>query len=176
MELDCFTALCVDPGLKNCGTAIVDVFHDQSRVHRVCLGYHHVFDLSGTSNPDLGKAAHMTEVLVDVMKERGTGDCLVEFQPAINAPHTCGLIRNNSWVEAFVCGSLIQAGKTVTMVYPNHLKWFMDISAKTHYANKRLVLEKAREYVKEDISDHEADCVIMAVYHVLYNKLGLKQI
>ena len=154
------TYLAIDPGLRNCGAAIVMIDGDT-----ISIPWSRVYDLSGEkTNPDMEKAADFGEEILEVLDEYEPIDCvLIEYQPPMNTIGNPALVRWNSWIEGFFFGTL-RREFTVRHSYSSSVKHFFNIQGGNHRVNKHLVKRKVREYIAGIKTDHECDCILMALY------------
>ena len=179
-DLICVPVLSIDPGLKHTATVITYVYFSPKGKSVDCVEvvWSHVWDLSGDVNPSPPHAQTMMEAVMPKIDMYHVTDFVIEFQPPINTRTNPALVRWNSWVEAYVVGYLASKGHQTVYSHPNSVKQYFQIAAKSHYANKELSIMKAQEYTiinRGDLSDHETDCVLMAIMHVGKTVLGLKK-
>lgn len=172
------TYITVDPGLKNTAICLVQVWGEgQLLTPRCKLLYNKVFDLSSKRmNPDerrarvaFPQAAHEIATICG-SKDIVINKVLIEFQPPIAFHTRAGLIRWNCWVEGYAFSFFshcpILPNVPVEHVHPSSVKRHFDCASGQHSVNKSLAIRCARGFLAgaADITDHEADCVLMAVF------------
>lgn len=159
------TYVAMDPGLKHCGVAILNVTQSEATRPTVEILWSETYDLSGAkTNPDSEKARELGDDILEKLFEFQPIDVvLIEYQPPLNTLANPALVRWNSWIEGFLFGYL-SSHYYVRHSYPSSVKRFFNIQGGNHRVNKRLVERKAREFVSGLTSDHEADCVLMSLY------------
>jgi hypothetical protein len=162
--------LVIDPGLKHCGVGIVrktpNLAPDAPLT--VELLWSTVGDLSGRVNPDKEKARDLAYTIHREAEARGVTDVLIEFQPPLRTCANPALVRWNSWIEGFFVG-YFTGEYPISYVHSCALKRKLKITTMgAHHLNKQMSLISARNYVSTEIrTDHEADCVLMAVYQLV---------
>lgn len=161
--------LVVDPGLRNTAICLIEVTGERAEVVLARVG-----DLSGQTNPFPDSARLFFKGFELSAKEFLINDVtvIIEFQPPLNTLKNPALVRWNSWIEGFAIG-YFQAvdwpvtGVTFRYAHSNSVKAYFNIRGGSHSRNKRLALDKARTFLADPKSvktDHEADCVLMALY------------
>lgn len=166
--------LAIDPGLKNCAAVLCEVWSEgETQEVHVETMWSQVWDLSGEMNPDFRKAQEFGEELVTLLANfREVDAVLIEYQPPLNVFNNPALVRWNSWMEGFLFGYL-QPEAHVKHSFSSAVKKFFHIQGGNHTVNKRLTLRKAKEYIKDVKTDHEADCILMCVYEFLRKQRGI---
>lgn len=159
--MNCYI-LAIDPGLKHtCVCLMTPTFEEDYEIKWKLL-WSVTGDLSGEINP----CPETTLRFLDKVRER-LGDInpvvVIEYQPPLNTARNPALVRWNAWIEGCLTGYWLGQGYSVDYSYPNPVKMYFDIRTGSYYHNKQEALRKAREYVSVR-SDHEADCVLMAIY------------
>lgn len=161
--------LCIDPGLKNCGAVILRQREGETEKPNPQMEvlWSMVGDVSGKVNPDITRANDMGHWVETVAMSKNVSIVLVEYQPPLRTKANPALVRWNSWIEGFWFGFLSKSFP-VKRVFSNAIKRRLGIASGMYHINKGLAMEKAREHTDYHIkSDHEADCVLMAVHHIL---------
>jgi hypothetical protein len=128
-----------------------------------------VHDLSGSVNPELHRARAAFEQawagMAAVLSRSGerVDITLVEFQPPL-AAGGLRLVRWNSWIEAYAIAFFQDHSGEVLLSHSPAVKRYFDVCSGSHALNKKLAVEKAREFAPGVRTDHEADCILMAVF------------
>ena len=167
-------AVSFDPGAAHFGVAGVSYSLSRTGDETVELEFQKTFDIrndQGGPDPDkLLEALDDVELLVDSMEERHEtkGETLWanEYQPPLNTRSNPGLVRNNTYVEAFVDSWILNEGKEHRKVPPSAVKREFEFprSESQYRSNKRFAMEIAKQLVKIPVNDHISDCVLNAVW------------
>ena len=97
---------------------------------------------------------------------------VIEYQPPLNTLSNPGLVRKNTWVEAFLQTYAHVKDHAVSIVASSAVKqWFRfpKVERSRQYAsNKTFAIEAATQFLGANRipNDHVADCVLNAIYAV----------
>ena len=165
-------AVSFDPGLSHlCVDGIS--YHEDCTVH---LEFHRTFDIrcgpSGKLSPDeLLAGIDEVELLVGRMEEKyrkiNETVLVLEYQPPLATRANLGLVRQNTFVEAFIQCWLMTEGVRYKKVSPSlFMKYFgFPKSPGNQYgSNKRLSKEKVKSILGGvRVNDHVADCILKGI-------------
>jgi hypothetical protein len=176
--------LAIDPGLKNTCVTLSSLGLDYNGEIEGCIWWTSTANLEGQVNPDKERAKIFFEKIleyVSVYLAPSDVMVLVEFQPPINLQRNPVLIRWNSWIEAYSISFFETRGFKVEYIFPATMKKHFGIASTSHYKNKKQAIKAAEKYMIEEkrqeigtLSDHAADCFLMAVYHMDLKREGLR--
>lgn len=160
-------AISFDPGVTHFGVA--GVSYDGKMVG---LEFHKTFDIRGDrGQPDPIKLeAALNEVLgrADIMQRKYSEQIwyVIEYQPPLATRSNPGLVRQNTYVEAFVEGWLRFGLQNVIKVAPSAVKrHFKFPKSECQYrSNKQFSMKLVKDMSGIPVNDHISDCVLNAVY------------
>ena len=97
---------------------------------------------------------------------------LIEYQPPLGVWRNPGLVRMNTYVEAFLKGWLTGRGGTVVCVHPASVKHFFRFPKSGYAENKKMAIQIAQKVFGEGFPpiDHLADCAINTLYFLRGSK------
>jgi hypothetical protein len=180
MEVTMKHYLTIDPGLKHLAFCLVRVWtQGPDKELKVRLVWEHVYDVSGQVNPDKDIARRVFIEVGQILGKRITeglviDQVLVEFQPPLATRANPALVRWNTWVEAYAVSffhhTTVLPEIPVSYIHSAAMKRRFDISTGQYHLNKQMSCQKARSFVDDPgviKNDHQADCVLMAVFEFL---------
>ena len=100
---------------------------------------------------------------------------VVEYQPPLATRNNPGLVRNNTYVEAFIHAWIFKDGRVMKKVAPSAVKrhfQFPKTDLRIQYmTNKRFSIQKAQSILGGvvKVNDHIADCVLYVLYGFGYH-------
>jgi hypothetical protein len=179
-------AVSFDPGVANLGVAGVVIMPAEGGRPRVIeLVFGDTFNITkgpSVRSPDIGLlSAVMSEIeerVHSMETAHGTRAVWVlEYQPPLGTRSNPGLVRANTWVEAFIETYCWLKGKPYRRVAPSAVKrafWFPVAERGRQYkSNKASAVRIARDLVgpqaPSTLNDHVADCVLNAIYALSKN-------
>ena len=161
------------PGLSHLGVEGIS-YHEDCSIH---LEFHKTFDIrsgpSGKLSPDeLLAGIDEVELLVGRMEEKykkiNETVWVLEYQPPLATRANPGLVRQNTFVEAFIQCWLMTEGVKYKKVSPSHVKKYFGFPrspGNQYESNKRLSKEKVKSILGGvRVNDHVADCVLNGSY------------
>jgi hypothetical protein len=160
-----------DPGCTN--LAVVVARMDGGIKAGVDLLMQKVYNPSTkTHSPDISLLSEMMDEIDEFVGHFNDGVpvlWVIEYQPPLNTCSNPGLVRKNTWVEAFLVTWCWNRKKDWKLVASSAVKKkfkFPRAERGSQYdSNKRFSVEAARKICPElRHSDHLADCVLNAVY------------
>jgi len=167
----------IDPGMANFGVAGISVIGDQ-----VKLEYEQTFDIRGSHNElnvdRLKTILILVEYEVIKMEQRHRTPHLstlwvVEYQPPLDTRNNPGLVRQNTFIEAFVQCWCIKEHYLYRKVAPAAVKNFFGFpksSTNQYHLNKQVSKEKVRNLLGgRRVNDHIADCVLNGLYGLIHS-------
>ena len=166
----------IDPGVSNLGLAGISVNEDFSIIK---LEFKKTFNVSinGKLDPDILFTTLEDEIdsLVSLMERRYDNKIqtlwVIEYQPPLNTRSNPGLVRNNTFVEAFIHSWLVSNGRKLKVVAPSSVKKRFNFPKRhdQYQSNKQFAIKTAKDLVNEQhLNDHIADCILNGLYGLGY--------
>lgn len=159
-----------DPGANNLAVIVASMKKEAKWSFN--LLFQRVFRPSSkTASPDISLLNDMMNVVDGyVMRQHAaTVKWVIEYQPPLNTCSNPGLVRKNTWVEAFLVTWCVDHGKDWMMVASSAVKKRFKFpkaeKGRQYDSNKRYSIIMAKRICPElRHSDHLADCVLNAFY------------
>ena len=163
-------AVSFDPGVTHLGVAGIS-YRDNIPYIEFCSTYDIRTHRRGSLSADLLLGAiDEVELLVGRMEDKYGMDqktlWVLEYQPPLATRENPGLVRQNTFVEAFIQSWLMSEGHKFRKVSPSSVKRHFEFprSISQYKSNKQIAKEKVKEMLGVKVNDHVADCVLNAVY------------
>ena len=161
-----------DPGVSNFGVAGLSISDE-----RTYLEFQKTFDIRGQVrdlDPEkLHEVLDEVDQLVGVMEHKYKMEnetlWVLEYQPPLATRQNPGLVRNNTFIEAFVQCWIMEQGFPFKKVAPASVKRHFNFPKAQYggqyHSNKRYSISQARLILGGVwVNDHIADCVLNGVY------------
>ena len=167
----------IDPGVANLGVAGLSMNEDYTIIKLEFKKTFAVDDSHRKLDPEILFTVIEEEIdsLVTAMERRVKGIetlWVLEYQPPLNTRSNPGLVRNNTFVEAFIHSWLVSNGRKLKVVAPSSVKKRFNFPVKSrsqYQSNKQFSIKIAKTLVGEaSLSDHIADCILNGLYAVGY--------
>jgi hypothetical protein len=175
----CHMVVSFDPGTTHLAYVVALAYVEPEGVELYPLKQE-VLDVTSESRApdpfllDLMWASVMETVRVNYIHPVENCYIFIEYQPPLNTLSNPGLVRKNTWVEAYLETRARHCGIEYSIVASSAVKkWFrfphVD-KARQYVSNKKVSVEMAKMFLTGPLSmrmnDHIADCILNAVYGI----------
>lgn len=126
-------------------------------------------NIGGSTCPDPQKLVRVVEEIARQVADIPNPVWVIEYQPPLNTFSNPGLVRKNTWVEAFFITWCLSKGFRYKVVASSAVKSFFQFpksEPRSQYqSNKKNAVRIAEELIGQKVpNDHIADCILNGVY------------